>query len=92
MRKRFLTLFISFVFLFGICGMLVQTMDAAQAAQRGFPKQLSEKVEAQVLEEISSKGKTNFWVILRDKADLKPAHGIRKDVERGLYVYQQLRS
>ena len=91
MRKRFLNLFVSFVFLFAIGGMLIQTIDAAQAAQRGFPKQLSEKVEAKVLEEISSKGKTNFWVILRDKADLKPAYG-KMDADRGKFVFEQLRS
>src|SRR5262245_49074914 len=91
MRKRFLTLFVFFVFLFGVWGFQVQTTDAAQAS-RALPKQFNEKVEKQVLDEISSKGKTTFWVILKEKADLSPAFNIKRDKDRGDFVYKSLKS
>ncbi len=92
MRKRFLTLFVFFVFLFGVWGFQVQTTDATQASHQGLSKELSQKIEQQVLDEISSKGKTTFWVMLKEKAELSSAFNIKKDRERGDFVYQTLRS
>ncbi|HEY7162532.1 MAG TPA: S8 family serine peptidase, partial [Acidobacteriota bacterium] len=92
MRKRFLTLFVFFVFLFGVWGFQIQTTDATQADHRSLGMGLSQKVEQQVLDEISSKGKTTFWVILKDKADLASAFNIKKDRERGEFVVQTLKS
>jgi subtilisin family serine protease len=92
MRKRFLTLFVFFVFLFGFWGIQIQTADATQAGHRGLGKELSQKVEQQVLDEISAKGRTTFWVILKDKADLSSAFNIKKDRERGEFVYRSLKT
>jgi subtilisin family serine protease len=83
MRKLFLTLF-AVLFLFG-------TIQAGQMNQ-AVSKKSTQKVERQVLDEMSSKGKTTFWVILRDKADLSPAFNIKKDKDRGDFVYKTLKS
>jgi subtilisin family serine protease len=90
MRKWFFTVFV-FLFLFGFHGFQIQTIEASQN-NLAMSKTSSQKVEQQVLDEISSKGKTTFWVILRDKADLSPAFNIKKDKDRGDFVYQSLRS
>jgi N-acetylneuraminic acid mutarotase len=91
MRKRFLTLFVFFVFLFGVWGFQIQTTDAVQAG-RALPKEFTQKVDKQVLDELSSKGKATFWIILKDKADLSSAFTIKKDRERGEFVVQSLKS
>jgi subtilisin family serine protease len=83
MRKLFLTLF---AVLF-----LLATLQASQMTQT-ISKDSIQKVEQQVLDEMSSKGKTTFWVILRDKADLSPAFNIKKDKDRGDFVYKTLKS
>ena len=90
MRKYFSTLFV-FLFLFGFYGIQIQTSEAGQISQ-AITKDSTQKVERQVLDEISSNGKTTFWVILHDKADLSPAFNIRKDKDRGDFVYQTLKS
>jgi subtilisin family serine protease len=90
MRKWFFAVFV-FLFLFGFYGVQIQTIEASQN-NLAMSKASSQKIEKQVLDEISSKGKTTFWVILRDKADLSPAFNIRKDKDRGDFVYQTLRS
>lgn len=81
MRKWSLTLF-AVLFLFG-------TIQASQMNQ-AISKESTQKVERQVLDEMSSKGKTTFWIILRDKADLSPAFNIKKDKDRGDFVYKTL--
>lgn len=83
MRKWSLTLF-AVLFLFG-------TIQASQMNQ-AISKESTQKVERQVLDEMSSKGKTTFWIILRDKADLSPAFNIKKDKDRGDFVYKTLKS
>jgi subtilisin family serine protease len=90
MRKWFFTTFV-FLFLFGLVGVQIHTTEASQISQ-AITKDSTQKVEQQVLDEISAKGKTTFWVILRDKADLSPAFNIRKDKDRGDFVYKTLKS
>jgi hypothetical protein len=38
---------------------------------------------------VTAKGSAAFWVVLREKADLAPAYGMR-DLERGTYVVEEL--
>jgi hypothetical protein len=47
------------------------------------------KIEAGLLESVTAKGSATYWVVLREKADLTPAYGMR-DLERGTYVYEEL--
>jgi subtilisin-like proprotein convertase family protein len=47
-------------------------------------------IEPKVLDEISEDGQTTFWVLLREEADLTPAHSITDRTERGEFVYDRL--
>jgi hypothetical protein len=46
-------------------------------------------VEAKVMQEIEASGKTAFWVVLDDKADLGAASRISDRAERGRYVFNR---
>ena len=48
-------------------------------------------VEAKVLDQIAERGSTTFWVVLRDKADLRAAPSIENRTSRGEFVYGELR-
>ena len=48
-------------------------------------------VEAKVLDQIAERGSTTFWVVLKDKADLRAAPAIENRTSRGEFVYGELR-
>ena len=48
------------------------------------------EIEPQVLEKIEAQGQTDFFVVLRDKANLNPAYEIEDWSERGWFVYNAL--
>jgi hypothetical protein len=50
-----------------------------------------EKVEPLVLKEITSSGSTDFFVWMKEKADLRPAHSLRTKRAKGQFVYRTLR-
>jgi subtilisin family serine protease len=90
MRKWFFTIFV-FLFVLGFSLFQIQTSEAGKINQ-AITKASTQKVEQQVLDEISTKGKTTFWVILHEKADLSPAFNIKKDKDRGDFVYKTLQA
>jgi hypothetical protein len=49
------------------------------------------KIERRVLDRIADKGRATFWVVLRDRANLSRAPGIRDWKSRGAFVHDQLR-
>jgi subtilisin family serine protease len=49
-------------------------------------------IDAKVLQQAAAKSETTFWVLLRDKADLRPAHSIQSWKERGDFVVNQLKT
>jgi subtilisin family serine protease len=53
-------------------------------------KEPREKVEAAVLAK-AARGETTFWVLLHEKANLAPAHGMKQEDARGEFVYRKLR-
>ncbi len=65
------------------------SVDVAQAV----PLTPGEKVEAQVWDKLAAApdGQTEFLVLFRDQADLRPAYAIRDWEERGEFVLQALR-
>lgn len=50
------------------------------------------KVEPLVLEELSAANRTDFFIWMREKADLSPAYKLDTKEERGQFVYNALRS
>jgi subtilisin family serine protease len=60
------------------------------SAQVGLPVEPDGVVEQQVWDELADGGTTDFWVYLRDAADLSPASGIADRDLRGTFVYQEL--
>jgi hypothetical protein len=52
---------------------------------------LQAKVESLVLDEIASSGSTDFFVWMKEKADLRPAHSLRTKKAKGRFVYRILR-
>jgi len=49
----------------------------------------SARVDAKVTRQIAAHGRTTFWVVLRDQANLRPARSMRP-APRGRYVYDTL--
>jgi hypothetical protein len=49
------------------------------------------RVDAKVLDQVAERGSTTFWVVLKSKADLRPAPSIRNRTSRGEFVYGELR-
>ncbi len=49
-------------------------------------------IDAKVLHQAAAKNETTFWVVLRDKADLKPAQNITNWKERGDFVVNTLKT
>jgi hypothetical protein len=69
-------------------GLLVAALAAGTAALgRSTPNKAS--VDAKVAEQIAAHGRTTFWVVLRQQANLTPAHSMRP-APRGRYVYDTL--
>ena len=56
------------------------TLDAAGA-----------KIDAQVLAELQEQGHSDFFIKLKEKADLSPAHHLRTKQEKGRFVFNALR-
>ena len=56
----------------------------------GMPAATGADVEPQVLQELSIKGTTTFWVYLRERADLRPAAAIADRTRQGRVVYERL--
>jgi hypothetical protein len=52
---------------------------------------VQEKVEPLVLKEITSSGSTDFFIWMKEKADLRPAHSLRTKKAKGQFVYRTLR-
>lgn len=50
------------------------------------------KIEAQVQTELAANKQANVWIILRSKANLKPAFAIKDWAARGRFVYQRLQA
>jgi subtilisin family serine protease len=50
-----------------------------------------DKVEREVLDQLAARGAATFFVVLRDRADLRPAAKLGTHPERTAFVYQQLR-
>jgi hypothetical protein len=69
-------------------GLLVAALAAGTSALgRSTPNKAS--VDAKVAEQIAAHGRTTFWVVLRQQANLTPAHSMRP-APRGRYVYDTL--
>ena len=51
----------------------------------------STRVDAKVLDQIADRGSTTFWVVLEQKADLRPAASVQNSTSRGEFVYGELR-
>ncbi len=50
------------------------------------------KIDARVLDEIAEQGEATYWVILREKADLRPAYAMTNWEARGRFVFERLRA
>src|SRR5687767_13520821 len=48
-------------------------------------------IDPQVFEAIERDGQADFWVVLREQADLSPAFAMRDWDARGQFVYERLR-
>jgi subtilisin family serine protease len=68
-------------------------VDMVAGAPREVPPTPAQKVDAQVWAELgaASDGQTEFFVVFRDQADLRPAYAIRDWKARGDFVLQALR-
>ncbi|HEX6325162.1 MAG TPA: S8 family serine peptidase [Jiangellaceae bacterium] len=71
-----------------VAGMTATAQAAPMDDEAGSPA--SPAVEPQVLEDLADEGTAEFWVYLRDKAELGPAASIADRAEQGKFVYQQL--
>ncbi len=51
-----------------------------------------DKIEPLVLEQLTTDGRTDFFVWMKEKADLSPAYKLKTKQERGRFVYETLRA
>ncbi|HQK14685.1 MAG TPA: S8 family serine peptidase, partial [Anaerolineae bacterium] len=56
------------------------------------PNNPIDKIEPLVLEQITADGRTDFFVWMKEKADLSPAYKLKTKQERGRFVYMALRA
>ena len=70
-----------------IVGLAGATSVFGQTAADGGPG----LVDGKVLDQLAVRGSTTFWVVLRDKADLRAAPAIENRAARGEFVYDELR-
>jgi subtilisin family serine protease len=70
----------------------LQPMGGEAFYVRKFPSsdQVQGKIELLVLQEIETQGNTDFFIWLREKADLKPAAQIETKLEKGRFVFNAL--
>jgi subtilisin family serine protease len=67
------------------------TMVAAQvASSKAAARDPRGKIEPAVLESVTG-GEATFWVLLRERANLAPAHGMKNEDARGAFVFRKLR-
>jgi len=50
------------------------------------------RIESQVLDQFAEQNEATYWVILRDKADLRPAFAMRNREARGRFVFERLQA
>jgi subtilisin family serine protease len=75
----------------GLVGLaLGLTLLAAAGAAASTARPAAARVDPLVVGRIAAKGETTFWVVLRGRADLSQARGIKDWNERGRVVYQRL--
>lgn len=65
---------------------LVLAATLAGGANAGQPATIEQKVR----EDIAAQGRANFWIVLREQADLTPAFRMKDWKARGEFVYNQL--
>ena len=54
------------------------------------PKETLSKIETKVFDEIAAKGQTDFFVHLKEQADLSAAAKLKTKVQKGDYVFNTL--
>jgi subtilisin family serine protease len=74
----------------GLALLVVLLATAGATASASGARPAAAQVDPQVVRQIAKSGETTFWVVLRDKADLSQAPGIKDWGERGRYVYERL--
>ena len=75
----------------GLAALLVVSGMASNALMASPAAAEPAEVETKVIEQIARNGETTFWAILRDKADLSRAPGIKNRTTRGQLVIDELR-
>ena len=69
---------------------LVALLGGAAFAAPGSHQSSAAPIEAKVLHQLATSGRASFWIVLRDKADLRAAAGIQNRARRGRFVYTHL--
>src|SRR3954469_4524702 len=75
-----------------VAGLAALLLGASLAAGGGTSRPGAAPVEAQIARQLAKNGHASFWVVLRGKADLTSASGIRNRSRRGVEVYERLTS
>ncbi len=78
------------VSMFIIAALLLSSISVVALAQPDEPDTL-DKIEPQLLQELSLDGQTEFFVWMTEKADLSSAYRLATRQERGRFVYETLR-
>jgi subtilisin family serine protease len=88
--NRYVSLFI-FIILSAFMISIAFLGGSVRAADLVAQEIVQEKVEPLVLKEITSSGSTDFFVWMKEKADLRPAHSLLTKKAKGQFVYRTLR-
>ncbi len=71
-------------------GMAQARTSTRSPAALAAPQDPLAKIEAQVLNELTSKGQTDYFVTLKEQADLSAAAQVKTKLQKGEYVYNTL--
>lgn len=98
MSKYLWLFFLTLILLAGLSGVLAKSeTDKAGVIVRRQPAEVtyedpSGKIEKQVIDEITNKGQADFFLVLKEQADLRPATRLATKQQKGSYVYNALRA
>jgi uncharacterized repeat protein (TIGR01451 family) len=90
MASKMLQRCFSILLLAGLVLSFVQPGNVQASAPESDLAQAAEKIESQVLDEMSKEGTTDFFVWMKEKADLRPASRLQTKQEKGEFVFNTL--
>jgi hypothetical protein len=76
---------------FGLIVLLLSALPISGVAAPIEQEDILDKIETLVLQEIDADGQTDFFIWMKEEADLSPAYALETKQEKGEFVFNTLR-